>query len=245
MQHANEACLDDRYHGSRGGRMVGGVVGAPRVCRGVRRQQAGELQGDDHQDGVGQPAHLAARRREEPRRHDGELGDRSRHAERAVPPRLHQGHAAARNRDRDRRIPVEGRQPSRQRPRPDLPGRAQVVSRLLRHRRSLRADARGRGQDATELARNRSTARGSEFDGIGMSPLAFFEQLADTPWSVALHESEIAYSIIESIHVWSLVLFFGLGHRVRPAPARLGLPEGAGIGILPAPAALDHRSASC
>jgi len=43
-----------------------------------------------------------------------------------------------------------------------------------------------------------------------MSPLAFFEQLADTPWSMALHESEIAYSIIESIHVWSLVLFFGL-----------------------------------
>src|SRR6516165_1348451 len=27
---------------------------------------------------------------------------------------------------------------------------------------------------------------------------------------MALHESEIAYSIIESIHVWSLVLFFGL-----------------------------------
>jgi hypothetical protein len=43
-----------------------------------------------------------------------------------------------------------------------------------------------------------------------MSPLAFFEQLADTPWSMALHESEIAYSIIESVHVWSLVLFFGL-----------------------------------
>jgi hypothetical protein len=38
-----------------------------------------------------------------------------------------------------------------------------------------------------------------------MSPLAFFEQLADTPWSMALHESEIAYSIIESVLVWSLV----------------------------------------
>jgi hypothetical protein len=38
-----------------------------------------------------------------------------------------------------------------------------------------------------------------------MSPLAFFEQLADTPWSMALHESEIAYSIIESV-----LLFFGL-----------------------------------
>ena len=43
-----------------------------------------------------------------------------------------------------------------------------------------------------------------------MSLLAFFEQLAESPWSVSLHESEIAYSIIESIHVWSLCLFFGL-----------------------------------
>jgi len=43
-----------------------------------------------------------------------------------------------------------------------------------------------------------------------MSPLAFFEQLADTSWSVGLHESELAYSIIESIHVWTLCLFFGL-----------------------------------
>src|SRR5215510_16436466 len=43
-----------------------------------------------------------------------------------------------------------------------------------------------------------------------MSFLAFFEQLAETPWSVALHESEIAYSILESIHVWTMAVFFGL-----------------------------------
>jgi len=43
-----------------------------------------------------------------------------------------------------------------------------------------------------------------------MSLLAFFEQLAETPWSIGIHESELAYSIIESIHVWSLCLFFGL-----------------------------------
>ena len=43
-----------------------------------------------------------------------------------------------------------------------------------------------------------------------MSLLAFFEQLAESPWSVSIHESEIAYSIIESIHVWSMCLFFGL-----------------------------------
>jgi uncharacterized membrane protein len=43
-----------------------------------------------------------------------------------------------------------------------------------------------------------------------MDFLAFFEQLAETPWSVGLHESEIAYSLIESFHVWSLCLFFGM-----------------------------------
>src|SRR5712675_1756918 len=45
---------------------------------------------------------------------------------------------------------------------------------------------------------------------MGMSFLSFFEQLSETPWSVALHESEIAYSLIESLHVWSLCLFFVL-----------------------------------
>jgi len=43
-----------------------------------------------------------------------------------------------------------------------------------------------------------------------MSPLAFFEWLAEAPWSVDLHESQYAYSIIESMHVWALCLFFGM-----------------------------------
>jgi peptidoglycan/LPS O-acetylase OafA/YrhL len=43
-----------------------------------------------------------------------------------------------------------------------------------------------------------------------MSFLAFFEQLGETPWSAGLHESEIAYSLIESLHVWSMCLFFGM-----------------------------------
>src|SRR5436853_7739208 len=42
-----------------------------------------------------------------------------------------------------------------------------------------------------------------------MSPLAFFAWLADTSWSVELHESQYAYSIIESIHVWAMAVFFG------------------------------------
>src|SRR5262249_61263438 len=45
---------------------------------------------------------------------------------------------------------------------------------------------------------------------MGMSFLSFFQELSESPWSVALHESEIAYSIIESLHVWSLCLFFGM-----------------------------------
>jgi Family of unknown function (DUF6644) len=44
---------------------------------------------------------------------------------------------------------------------------------------------------------------------MGKSLLAFFEQLADSPWSVDLHESQYAYSIIESIHVWTMAVFFG------------------------------------
>ena len=43
-----------------------------------------------------------------------------------------------------------------------------------------------------------------------MSLLDFFGRLADSSWSVDLHESQYAYSIIESIHVWSLCLFFGM-----------------------------------
>src|SRR5260370_14893104 len=45
---------------------------------------------------------------------------------------------------------------------------------------------------------------------MGMSFVSFFEEVFETPWSVALHESEIAYSLIESLHVWSLCLFFGM-----------------------------------
>jgi hypothetical protein len=35
------------------------------------------------------------------------------------------------------------------------------------------------------------------------------EWMADTAWSVGLHESRYAYSIIESVHVWTLCVFVG------------------------------------
>jgi len=40
--------------------------------------------------------------------------------------------------------------------------------------------------------------------------LGFFKWMADTPWSVALHESLYGYPIVESIHVWALCLFVGM-----------------------------------
>jgi hypothetical protein len=42
-----------------------------------------------------------------------------------------------------------------------------------------------------------------------MSPLDFFGWLADSSWSVSLHESQYAYSIVESVHVWAMGIFFG------------------------------------
>ena len=43
-----------------------------------------------------------------------------------------------------------------------------------------------------------------------MSLLPYCEWSANTPWSISLHESEYAYAIIESVHVWTLCLFVGL-----------------------------------
>lgn len=42
-----------------------------------------------------------------------------------------------------------------------------------------------------------------------MSLLSFCEWLAETRWSVALHESLIVYPVVETIHVLSLLLFVG------------------------------------
>jgi hypothetical protein len=40
--------------------------------------------------------------------------------------------------------------------------------------------------------------------------LGFCQWLESTPWSVALHESILAYPIVESVHVLTLCLFLGL-----------------------------------
>jgi hypothetical protein len=43
-----------------------------------------------------------------------------------------------------------------------------------------------------------------------MSLLDFFGWVSELPWSVDLHESQYAYPIIESVHVWTMAVFFGL-----------------------------------
>jgi hypothetical protein len=42
-----------------------------------------------------------------------------------------------------------------------------------------------------------------------MSLLGFCKWLAETPWSIALHESQYAYLIVESVHVLTLFVFLG------------------------------------
>ncbi len=61
-----------------------------------------------------------------------------------------------------------------------------------------------------------------------MSLLPFCQWLAETKWSIALHESLWVYPLVESTHVWSLALFVGfavlldlrlLGLAIRSVPA--------------------------
>ena len=40
--------------------------------------------------------------------------------------------------------------------------------------------------------------------------LRFCEWLADTPGSIALHESQYGYTLVESVHVWALCLFLSM-----------------------------------
>src|ERR1043165_5708240 len=42
-----------------------------------------------------------------------------------------------------------------------------------------------------------------------MSLVDFFARFGESDWSTSLHESQYAYSIIESVHVWTLAVFFG------------------------------------
>jgi hypothetical protein len=44
---------------------------------------------------------------------------------------------------------------------------------------------------------------------VRMSLHNLMQWMADTKWSVGLHESRYAYSIIESVHVWTLCIFVG------------------------------------
>jgi len=43
-----------------------------------------------------------------------------------------------------------------------------------------------------------------------MTVLHFLEWLAETPWSIALHESVYMYALVESVHVLTLCVFVGM-----------------------------------
>jgi len=43
-----------------------------------------------------------------------------------------------------------------------------------------------------------------------MAILEFIQQLGESEWSVALHESEYGYPLLESFHVWGMCMFFGM-----------------------------------
>jgi len=49
-----------------------------------------------------------------------------------------------------------------------------------------------------------------ELQGFIVSLLSFMKWLSVSSWSVRLHESQYAYPITESLHVWTLCVFFGL-----------------------------------
>jgi hypothetical protein len=51
-----------------------------------------------------------------------------------------------------------------------------------------------------------------------MSLHNLMQWMADTEWSVGLHESRYAYSIIESIHVWTLCVFVGFAVLLDRSP---------------------------
>jgi hypothetical protein len=89
-------------------------------------------------------------------------------------------------------------------------GTALVIDGLPRQRRLA---SRQRTQpdaaewaDAVPSARRATGAHGS--DPV-MCLHNLMQWMADTRWSVGLHESRYAYSIVESVHVWTLCVFVG------------------------------------
>ena len=64
------------------------------------------------------------------------------------------------------------------------------------------------GDWAAFLASRKPVLPAATLFGEGL--LDFFQRMGDSSWSTGLHESRYAYDLIESVHVWTLCLFFGL-----------------------------------
>ena len=65
-----------------------------------------------------------------------------------------------------------------------------------------------RGDWAAFIASRKTVLPATTLFGHGL--LDFFQRMGDSSWSTGLHESRYAYDLIESVHVWTLCLFFGL-----------------------------------
>src|SRR5271155_2398984 len=99
---------------------------------------------------------------------------------------------------------------------------------------------RGMRTRTTEPARHKRPARGSELDGLGDVAPGVLRTAGGH--AVEHGASRVGYRLFHPRVDPRMVARYVLrpGHRVRPAPAGLGLPEGTGIGILSAPSALDR-----
>ena len=71
-----------------------------------------------------------------------------------------------------------------------------------------RTSANSGGDWAAFLASRKPVVPATTLFGEGL--LNFFQRMGDSWWSTGLHESRYAYDLIESVHVWTLCLFFGL-----------------------------------
>src|SRR5204862_5345134 len=76
------------------------------------------------------------------------------------------------------------------------------IARTAAISRSLTGAICSSARPAPARRRTRAAARSMLLHNL-------MQWMADTEWSVGLHESRYAYSIVESVHVWTLCLFVG------------------------------------
>ena len=88
-----------------------------------------------------------------------------------------------------------------------MPGKVTILQRTVLHRPLFLAPRAGVALGAIAIL---CAVAALAISAVKTASLVdFFSWLGDTDWSSGLHGSQYAYSIIESLHVWTLALFFG------------------------------------